>query len=654
MTRFKRWRIVCLGLTLAPGLISSGMAAEPAMPSRLEIAVGGKSDYWIAVAEEADPARIMEAARLLQKTVKEASGAELAIVKESALPAGAPALYLGKTQAARKTGLPVDDIKGWSYHNRVVGKDVFLVGEDVPGLPNTHSIGYYGSLKAVTAFLEREVGVRYVLPGQWGTQVPQRERLSVHAAMDHVGTQRFAFLSGRSVSDLPYAVANNLFGKHQGVVGGDVHLYNSAVPAAIYFKTHPEYFALLNGKRDPCGERNHLCISNPEVQELLLKYMEKILDSGYEIVLLGQTDSYKECQCANCQAIHPDKGEKIWIVHRKLAEEMKTRCPGKKIALLSYVWTVPPPKSFDKFPDNVMIVLSRYSPEMFAIWKPWKLEKMVYLYSFLGIYPRVTPRSEIDKVRLFLTNGVHGIQLGGGLDQGNSPWGLFGPSYYAFGKAMADPERTADELEKEYVEAAFGEAAEPMQRFFETMHRRLEVNALIEGHHVGLPDRRYRGYPFGDLPGDFHCHFFPPNVLTEMRASLERALARATDAKVKARLALVEAEFRYLRDVAAVFHMYRAYCLAPSWETFGLLETQVQSYKATKSWLQPDGKMRNFPGLRPAFNGWRSSDKQKLGASDGPPFDWDFADAHTAGKLPKVKIKMQARAPLGAFVPEDE
>lgn len=62
---------------------------------------------------------------------------------------------------------------------------------------------------------------------------------------------------------------------------------------------------MLGGIRQPKG--NHLCISNPEVQELMLKEMERELDRGYEWVELAQTDGYQECECAECQAIHPDR-----------------------------------------------------------------------------------------------------------------------------------------------------------------------------------------------------------------------------------------------------------------------------------------------------------------------------------------------------------
>ncbi|MDP6354740.1 MAG: DUF4838 domain-containing protein, partial [Planctomycetota bacterium] len=130
------------------------------------------------------------------------------------------------------------------------------------------------------------------------------------------------------------------------------HSYYDAVPAKEYGKTKPEYFALIGGLRTPTG--NHLCITNGAVQELMLREMEKRLDEAYQWVELAQTDGYRPCECTECAAVHPDPGERTWIVHRKLAEAMQKRRPGKKVMILAYPPNRNPPKSFDRFPDNVV------------------------------------------------------------------------------------------------------------------------------------------------------------------------------------------------------------------------------------------------------------------------------------------------------------
>jgi hypothetical protein len=373
--------------------------------------------------------------------------------------------------------------------------------------------------------------------------------------------------------------------------------------------------------------------------------MEKKLDEGYQMVMLGQADGYIECQCEKCRAIHPETGEKLWIYHRELAEEMKRRRPGKQIVLLSYVWAIAPPKTFDRFPDNVVIMNNRYVPEYFEAWKRFDTPRIVYFPEWLRRWPRVPPRLAMNRVRLWLENHVIGIYLGGGLDSAGSSWGLNGPSYYVFGKAMEDPTRDADELEREYVDASFGKAAGPMRAFFSTMHRRLEVRERYDRLATGVPDRRYRGYPFEMLPGDFLCHFFAPGILSDMSAHLDQALGMAESREVRARLELVEAEFRYLRTAASVYHAFRAYQIAPGWDALKVLEAEVRAYRKTLDWLQPGGKAREPGGRRqlrtPYSTGWPV--KGRIESSPSPPFHWDFAAIREKGELPRPDVPLRVR-----------
>ena len=53
----------------------------------------------------------------------------------------------------------------------------------------------------------------------------------------------------------------------------DFHTFRELIPPAKYFRAHPEWFALVKGKRqgiaDLSGHDSQLCTSNPEVIEKL-------------------------------------------------------------------------------------------------------------------------------------------------------------------------------------------------------------------------------------------------------------------------------------------------------------------------------------------------------------------------------------------------
>lgn len=637
------------------GPSSARAAAESVERKPLTLVSNGTSSYSIVYAAAADEPKITEAAELLQRVFAEATGVELPIFPEPEAPEG-PAIYLGYTEAARNAGLPIEEVTGWSYHNAVVGEDLFLVGQDIPGLEGHGGFdGYAGSLKAVTAFLERHAGVRFILPGPLGIHVPTAEEIVVDGAMEEAWSPLFQFVTGRRVGFSggrqydPYGVANHFHGRYANDTeifqSYGSHSYPHVVSAEKYFDSNPEYFALLRGERTP-HLRNQLCISNPEVHELFLKEMEAQFDAGFQMVMLGQSDGYRECQCDNCQAVHPEMGEKIWIIHRGLAEEMLRRRPGGQVVLLSYVSTTKPPVSFDSFPENVVILNNRYVPEYFEAWEDFQTPRIVYLANWTGRHRQMPPRYVVNQVRLFKENGVVGIYLGGGLDCGTgSPWGLNGPAYYAFGKALHDPSRDADELEREYIDAAFGETAESMREFFETFHRRLEVKELLDRRGMGVPDRRYRGHPLSTKPGDEFSHFLAPEILRRMSTSLDRAMDLAEDEKVRARLELVEAEFRYLRAMAQVYHMFRAYRAVPSWESLALVEAQVHEFEKTLAWLQPKEGPREPGGrmrLRSPF-GTGAPVNRRIEMPDSRPFNWDFGEIRASGELPPPEVEIRIR-----------
>ena len=624
-------------------LVSVALATASAAGETIEIAARGKSPYAIVVPDQADQKRVLPAAELLQEVVQKAAGAKLPIVKESELRQGTPAIYLGKSRAARKARLPVDEVQGWAYLNRTVGRDIFLVGDDgLYAVKSRRPVEHLGTLKAVTTFLEEQVGVRFVMPGEKGLCVPRLDRIDVDARMNASWKPRFDFVTGanttlRGMRDKAYAAANNLFGSNPVMRSYGAHSYYTAVPAKVHGKTHPEYFALLGGVRTPKG--NHLCISNPAVQELMLREMERGLDSGYSWTELGQTDGYQACQCKACVAVHPDPGERTWIVHRKLAKALRRRRPGKKVVILSYPPTQRPPRSFDRFPDNVLIEMCRYSPEAFAAWAPFDVGKTVYTYNWgayhsEGLSPKRTPRAVVAQVRLFVKNKVRAIKVDGGFNragQGCHGWALEAPTYYAYGKALGNPNRDPDTLLREYVDAAFGTAAAPMRAFFKAMHDRLE-----------LYSRKPSGLRVFVTPEDFFCHFFPPRLLNDMATNLERAKAVADDDDVRARLELVEIELGYVKRQAAVLQFFRAYRLAPSWETFDLLAAKVLARRQYVDWLYPDGPRafsRRIPGLPRPF----ANVKKAVIAAGGrvmlAPLNWDFDLLREKKVLPGVGAK---------------
>ena len=172
----------------------------------------------------------------------------------------------------------------------------------------------------------------------------------------------------------PGVIANAMYGpsyvsfetalSFYGLIPERTYLTMSAVIRhGKYFKTHPEYFAMKNGKRVLGSEEGYseLCISNPEVRKLLVSHIVSEFDAGADVVELGQQDSGGYCECENCRAYGGPEaktvGEKYWIFHRSIAEELYKLRPGKTVQITSYRQTDCTPSSFREFPPNVMVEL---------------------------------------------------------------------------------------------------------------------------------------------------------------------------------------------------------------------------------------------------------------------------------------------------------
>lgn len=585
-----------IGGALALAIIaqSAVLAADkPGQRDQIAIAASGASDYVIVIPDGDDPRNILKgAAETLQSFLAEASGCKLEVCKEAETPAGKNHIYLGRTKAAAKAGVPVDKLKGTEFCKRVAGKDVFLAGYDAPVtyVENNTNAAYRGTLKAVTSFLEDEVGIRFLLPGTNGLYVPRLNEIKVDANLDVTAGRNVPYTSAKT-RDI-YDIANNHFSYwFLKTYGG--HSYYDAVPKEKYEKEHPEYFALFGGKR--VAAFNHLCISNPDVQKLMLEEMDKWFSVGYEWYELAQTDGYRPCECDKCQAIAgKHAGEALWIVHRNLAEQARKKWPGKKIVIIAYGPTASPPRTFDKFPDNVMIEMATYTPERFKEFEKFGVDKMTYIYNWgayhsLGYLPKCTPIFAAKQLRLFAENNVRAIYKCGFGEN----LGLEGPVYYVWGKLLLDPQADPLAIADDFYRAAYGKARTPMTAFFNELYNRLELYANIPRSEN--PKLRGRAM-IPNVPEDVITTIFTPSLIISMEDNLNQAFQMESDPRVQARLRLVEREFKYLKNIVAIFTYYRAYRLSNSWETFDLLEKELNSRRELiDSWYVENPALKADP-----------------------------------------------------------
>lgn len=403
-------------------LVTFVLASPTASGADLILAQKGKSDYQIVIPESSASPSITqglhETARLLQ-TAFLANGVKLPIVTENLRDPKKPSIWLGNTTFAKEQKLEIAKLKGWGYVFKVVGNDLIIAGHDHAASAKVSRPGYiawdrFGTAKGVVEFLQQYVSTRFVFP-----DLPPNTPISQASKIDMLASPAFEFLKTdpiRIPSDLNlsitpviefntsyppqgsfYDIAHNRFPMVDTLFGG--HTYERAIPPEIYEKSNPEYFALVGGKRlvgQPPGTAQH-CVGNPEVQELLFKDLIRAIDQGYHCVDLGQPDGFRPCESEESRKLFDtgeDWSEKLWILHRNLAERVEKERPGKIVTIMSYIQTANPPKTFKKFPSNVRILLTGTNEEDIAPWKGYEVPQgfSSYIYNWCpNLSTRYTP-----------------------------------------------------------------------------------------------------------------------------------------------------------------------------------------------------------------------------------------------------------------------
>lgn len=629
--------LLCGASLLLAGCLSAPRSVPPVVLTK------SSSVRIVYASKQANPGIerfLNDAALMIQRGLAETIGVKAAIEKEGANPKfKGYTIYLGNTKAIR--GIGIEPLKFENFNAVIAtrGGDIFIAGSDRErfGRPvpvRRSSDCFIGTMTGAITFVEKYLNGRFLLPGDNGLDFIPAKEIVIPENLTSCITPRIIMGGGRANGYIyDYSNANPGYGIFR-MYGG--HSYYDAVPASKYAKTHPEYFAEKDGKRSPLG--NHLCISNPEVQELIYKEMLSKLDMGAGAVELAQTDGFLPCHCANCKAFGvpgDDYGEKIWILHRSFAERLMKDRPGKQVVIICYPPNFDPPKTFKAFPANTVIELCRYSEETFNAWKKITVPGgfLAYIYNWgnyriQGYTPKQPPAFIADQARTFAANGIKGIYRCGF----GELFGLEGPVYYIFGKLLNEPSLNYEKLLLEFYERAYHESAAPMRSFFETLHHALQAT----------PWNSKINYVRSQL--NFIGMVYNPEVMDSLGKNLSRAEKLAVQPKVKARLSLVRAEFDYLKSIVDVIQMYRAYRTAPNWETFELLSKALDARNALVEKIAgPKGKAETFAAF-PDIRFFDRATKAYLLANGrsstlGAPFNWNTKMLREKKILPGTATK---------------
>ena len=591
---------------------AAALAGGSAHAGPLYLVRDGKPRATIVIAEDAGNYQKW-AAQWLRDYVKRASGAALPIVTEGQAPDGT-LISVGHTRMAAEAGVRTDDLEYDGCRLLVKTNVLYLIGRDAAPSqdkrPHTNRAGPQGTIRAVTTFLQDVVGVRWFLPGPEGIVVPATKDISVPARFAKVFVPAMGYYEGRT----PYnnAIADYALNFRSAIRylprGG--HSWEVHVGDKEYYEDHPEYFALLSsGKRsratyaaDGRLTRNaHLCTSNPEVRRIIVEKIRAEFDGGNDMVQLGQSDGWEPCLCDECMKMdaHRSGGgitrdrpcEKIWLMHKWILDELKKSHPDKLVNVLVYGPTKYPSKKFAALPDNAVTEMAPITPDRLEAWrgKIRKLTTYVYWWeddvSPCGFVPEVSPEWLQKTLRFYREMGAIGITKGPRLN-----WGLGGPTFYAFGKLMGDPDTDIDTMLHEYCMGVYGDAGGTMKRFFRLFHDRSTLAR-------DLPRARH-SYPAEDT----FTYLYPPKVVRELDRLLTGAEAKATRDRDRQRVRHTRDCFDGLKAVADMFAAKRFFELEPTRRDLLAVKARVEAFEQWRKRILSYDRAytdRWFPGYAP-------------------------------------------------------
>jgi hypothetical protein len=427
--------------------------------SGLTIVKGGKSDYVICVADTASKP-MMRAADILQTWLKKISGAELP-VKMIAGEIPEKAIIINPDAAPGR-------------------EDAFSIVTDKRHLIITGGMRK-GCIYGVVDLLEKQLGCRMYAPGF--EVVPKTATVKIPAMEvrdQPVNEYRNAY--GKFADNEDYRdwqrinVVQDVFAD-----GYYVHTFNRLIPWQEYYTSHPEYFALMNGKRIP----DQPCLTNPEVLKIALAKLEADipLQPDKQLWSVSQNDNFSYCQCDDCNKIIEEEGSPAGPVIR-FVNEVAKRFPEETISTLAYQYSRQAPK-VTKPADNVQIMLCTIElnrsqpigedPRSASFLKDivdWgKISKNIYLWDYtVNFSHHTTPFPNMHvlqpNIQLFVKNNVHSHFQQSNTDVGHEFSEL---KSYLISRLLWNPDINADSVINDFMNGYFGAAAPFVRTYLDTL-----------------------------------------------------------------------------------------------------------------------------------------------------------------------------------------
>lgn len=510
-------------------LFLSIIFASPVFADDFILVENGEAIAPIIVYRDAPP-RTLAVAEELAGYIEKSSGSRPGVVQGTPDPIPEHAIWIGYQPAVDELFPDVDFefehaeeilITANGDHLFVGGRDrwdpenldAHLIDLDVEGVQQK-----YGTINAVYTFLQNQLGVRWLWPGELGEDVPVSKDIAI-APLEYRFHPRMRARGGMfNYSQL----GNRGYGKSQEWTKRQrLQLSSLSLDGGHgfgdwwerYHEKHPEIFALQpDGTRSghPSPRNAKLCQSNPLVWDLWLEGVEEDLAKNpNQITFNGSPNdgwSSGHCVCENCRAWdHPDGEPRLmhWYHYREerpalsdrhvtfanhLADKLKQRFPDKdyRVLMLCYGHSRPAPVEARPAENVIMVSVANFfgrtglvdrgstwgtkHRDQFAAWGKvaphlaWRPNTGSPAGWQQGL-PDLSVQQTIEDYKFIAENHCIGVYI----DAVWEHWATHGPQYYMMAQLAWDPSQDAAAILEEYYQRAFGPAAGNVRAYYETI-----------------------------------------------------------------------------------------------------------------------------------------------------------------------------------------
>lgn len=299
-----------------------------------------------------------------------------------------------------------------------------------------------------------------------------------------------------------------------------VHTFDIMVPVAVYGEEHPEYFALVDGKRLIRDEgRTQLCLTNPDVFNICVEKVREALGEDHNvscIISISQNDwDGGNCQCEECRKIDAEEGSPSGTLLRfvnRIAEALEDEYPNVLFDTLAYTYTRPAP-AITRNRKNVCVRLCsiescfahpfetcddelRFLPHLDGTksnfimdLRAWgKICDKMYIWDYttcFAHYPTPHPNWRVlqPNIQSMVKNNVRGVfEQANGASRGGVDFNEL--RMYLISKLLWDPWCDVEAHKREFMEYFYGDAAPYLMQYLDLVCDTVEK----ENIHVGFND----------------------------------------------------------------------------------------------------------------------------------------------------------------------